>query len=169
MKPRNCWTLGWALAPLAMLAGCGGTPTENQADDPANAAVMRGPMLGGVDLSTPLQLRPRAGRDWALELAPGRILFQQEGAQQMPFYPVSPRMAQGAAVYPTQTPEGAAVTITLRPGACAEGSLLTAELRIGEHRLEGCAFPQTVEQVHRDMYNEALAVPYDAGSNSSSD
>ncbi|WP_084580358.1 hypothetical protein [Sphingomonas azotifigens] len=156
MKPSLCWTL----VPLTLLAACGGTPTENQADDPANAAVARGPMLGGVDLSTPLQIRPREGRDWALDLAPGRILFQQEGAKQMPFYPVSPRMQQGAAVYPTQTPEGETVTITLRPGACAEGAVLTAELRIGAQTLQGCAHPQSVEQVHRDMYNEALAMPY---------
>lgn len=165
MKPSLCWTL----VPLAMLAGCGGTPADNPAEDPANAAVMRGPMLGGVDLSAPLQLRPRAGRDWALDLAPGRILFQQEGMRQVPFYPVSPRMEQGMAVYPTQTPEGEAVTITLRPGACAEGSVLAAEIRIGAQTLQGCAHPQTVEQVHRDMYNEALAVPYDAGNNSSAD
>ncbi|WP_066720811.1 hypothetical protein [Sphingomonas pituitosa] len=169
MKPRICWTRGWTLMPLALLAACGGAPTENAAEDPANAAVPPGPMLGGVDLSTPLQIRPVEGRDWALDLAPGRILFQQEGAKQVPFYPVSPRLAQGAATYPTQTPEGAAVTITLRPAACAEGANLAADVRIGANILKGCAHPMTVEQVHREMYNEALAVPYDGGNNSSAD
>lgn len=169
MMPRICWKRGLALVAPALLAACGGTPSENAAEDPANAAVQPGPMLGGVDLSTPLQIRPVEGRDWALDLAPGRILFQQEGAKQMPFYPVSPRLAQGMATYPTQTPEGAAVTITLRPAACAEGAPLAAEIRIGATLLKGCAHAMTVEQVHREMYNEALAVPYDAGNNSSAD
>ncbi|OAN57170.1 hypothetical protein [Sphingomonas sp. TDK1] len=167
MKPSICWKPGLALAPLVLLAGCGGASTENAADDPANAAVQRGPMLGDVDLSAPLQLRPVEGRDWALDLAPGRILFQQEGAKDVPFYPVSPRMQGNAAVYPTQTPDGAAVTITLKPARCAEGSALAAEVKIGTRLLQGCAFAMTVEQVHREMYNEALAVPYDAGNNSS--
>ncbi|WP_333572566.1 hypothetical protein [Sphingomonas sp.] len=169
MKPRICWTRAWPLMPLALLAACGGAPTENMAEDPANAAVAPGPMLGGVDLSTPLQIRPTEGRDWALDLAPGRIQFQQEGAKQMPFYPVSPRLAQGVATYPTQTPDGIPVTITLRPGPCAEGAPLGAEVRIGATTLKGCAHPMTVEQVHREMYNEALAVPYDSGNNSSAD
>jgi uncharacterized membrane protein len=165
MKPSLCWIL----VPLALLAACGGTPTENQAEDPANAAVAPGPMLGGVDLSTPLQIRPVEGRDWALDLAPGRILYQPEGGKQMPFYPVSPRLEQAAAVYPTQTPDGEAVTITLRPAQCDEGSTLAAEVRIGAATLKGCAHKMTVEQVHREMYNEALALPYDAGNNASSD
>jgi uncharacterized membrane protein len=122
-----------------------------------------------VDLSTPLQIRPVEGRDWALDLAPGRILYQPEGGKQMPFYPVSPRLEQAAAVYPTQTPDGEAVTITLRPAQCAEGSTLAAEVRIGAATLKGCAHKMTVEQVHREMYNEALALPYDAGNNASSD
>lgn len=169
MKPRICWKRGVALVAPALLAACGGAPTENVAEDPANAALPSGPMLGGVDLATPLQIRPVAGRDWALDLAPGRILFQQEGAKEMPFYPVSPRLAGGAATYPTQTPEGEAVTITLRPAACAEGAQLAAEIRIGATLLKGCAHPMTVEQIHREMYNEALAVPYAAGDNSSAD
>jgi uncharacterized membrane protein len=169
MKPRICWTRSWTLMPLALLAACGGTPTENTAEDPANAAVQPGPMLGGVDLSTPLQIRPLEGRDWALDLAPGRIQFQQEGAKEMPFYPVSPRLAQGVATYPTQTPDGEAVTITLRPGPCAEGAALAAEVRIGAQLLKGCAHKMTVQEVHREMYNEALAVPYEAGNNSSAE
>jgi uncharacterized membrane protein len=167
MMPRICWKRGWTLMPLALLAACGGTPTENAAEDPANAAVQPGPILGGVDLSTPLQIRPLEGRDWALDLAPGRIQFQQEGAKQMPFYPVSPRLAQGVATYPTQTPDGAPVTITLRPGPCAEGAALAAEVRIGGQVLKGCAHKVHIDDVRREMYNEALAVPYEAGNNSS--
>lgn len=169
MKPRICWKRGAALVAPALLAACGGATTENVAEDPANAAVAPGPMLGGVDLSTPLQIRPIEGRDWALDLAPGRIQFQQEGAKEMPFYPVSPRLAAGVATYPTETPEGTAVTITLRPAACAEGATLAAEVRIGATLLKGCAHGMTVQQIHREMYNEALAVPYDGGNNSSAD
>ncbi len=168
MKPSICWKLGWPLVPLVLLAGCGGASTENEAEDPANAAIAPGPMLGGVDLSTPLQIRPVEGRAWAVDLAPGRILFQQEGAKDVPFYPVSPRIAGGTASYPTQTPEGGAVTITLRPAACGDGATLAATVKIGANTLNGCAYKVTVEQVHRDMYNEVLAIPFDDGGNNSS-
>lgn len=165
MKPVLCWVL----VPLALLGGCGGTAVDNNADDPANAAVARGPMLGGVDLSAPLQLRPAAGAGWTLDLAPGRILYRPAAGVPVPFYPVSPQLKDGAAIFPTQTPEGTAVTITLRPARCGGGAPLSAEIRIGEQRLQGCAQPQTIEQVHRDMYNEALALPYDAGNAANAD
>lgn len=158
MKPGLCWIL----MPLALLGGCGGSAVENAGDDPANAAVARGPMLGSVDLSAPLQLRPVTGKGWTLDLAPGRILYRPASGGSVPFYPVSPQLKDGQAVFPTQTPEGAPVTITLRPARCGEGAPLAAEVQIGEQRLQGCAQPQTIEQVHRDMYNEALALPYDA-------
>lgn len=160
MKPGRCWIL----LPLALLGACGGSASENAADDPANAAVARGPMLGGVDLSAPLQLHPAAGREWTLDLAPGRILYRPAAGAPVPFYPVSPQLKGSEAVFPTQTPEGAPVTITLRAERCGEGAPLAAEIRIGAQRLQGCAQPQTIEQVHRDMYNEALALPYDAGN-----
>lgn len=159
MKPSLCWML----VPLALLGACGGSPTENAADDPANAAVRRGPMLGSVDLSQPLQLRGTAGAAWTLDLAPGRILYRPAAGKPVPFYPVSPQLQDGRASYPTQTPEGAPVTITLRPERCGDGAPLAAEVRIGTQTLQGCGHVQTIEQVHRDMYNEALAVPYDNG------
>lgn len=158
MKPGLCWIL----LPLAMLGACGGSPVENAADDPANAAVARGPMLGSVDLSAPLQAHPRTGKGWTLDLAPGRILYRPASGAPMPFYPVSPQLKDGQAVFPTQTPDGAPVTITLRPETCGDGAPLAAEIQIGGQRLQGCAQPQTIEQVHRDMYNEALALPYAA-------
>lgn len=159
MKPGLCSIL----LPLA-LAACSGSSVENAADDPANAAVARGPMLGSVDLSAPLQLHPVAGKGWTLDLAPGRILYRPASGKAVPFYPVSPQMKGGQAVFPTQTPEGAPVTITLRPERCGDGAPLTAEIQIGGQRLQGCGQLQTIEQVHRDMYNEALALPYDAGN-----
>lgn len=149
------------LLPLALLAGCGGAPSNEAADDSANAAVARGPMLGAVDLALPLQIRPEQGAGWRIDLAPGRILYQPAGAKPVPFYPVSPRMQDGAAVYPTQTPTGEAVTITLRAGPCGSAQL-RADVSIGARRLSGCGFAQTIEEVHRAMYNEALAVPYNA-------
>ncbi|WP_010542846.1 hypothetical protein [Sphingomonas elodea] len=159
MKPSLCWIL----VPLALLGACGGTPTENAADDPANAAVQPGPMLGSVDLSRPLQLRGGAlETGWRIDLAPGRILYRPADGKPVPFYPISPQLTDGKAVYPTETPDGAPVTITLRPGTCGDGGVVLAEVRIGARVLEGCGHPQTIEQVHRDMYNEALAVPYEA-------
>lgn len=153
----------FGLVPLALLAGCGGAPSNEAADDPANAAVARGPMLGTVDLSAPVQLRGGAWEEgWTLDLAPGRILYRPAGGKPVPFYPVSPQVKDGQAVYPTQTPEGVKVTITLRPGRCLGDAILVAQLRIGAKTLEGCGFAQTIEEVHRAMYNEALAVPYNA-------
>lgn len=161
MKPSLCWML----VPLALLGACGETPSENAADDPANAAVRRGPMLGAVDLSAPLELRGGSIKTgWTLDLAPGRILYRPAGGKPVPFYPISPQLKNGAAVYPTQTPDGAAVTITLRPGSCLGGGIVLAEVRIGATTLEGCGFAQSIEQVHRDLYNEALSVPYDNGA-----
>ncbi len=165
MKPSLCWML----MPLALLGACGGTQTENAADDPANAAVRRGPMLGAVDLSTPLQLRGGGATGWTLDLAPGRIFYRAAGAKPVPFYPISPQLKDGQAVYATETPEGTPVTITLRPEGCGDGAPLTATVRIGAQALQGCGYRQTIEQVRHDMYNEAMAVPYDNGSANGSD
>lgn len=163
MKRRSCLSI----LSLALLAACAGEePADNEAAM-ENAAVQPGPMLGGADLSAPLQLRPLSGGGWVIDLAPGRIVFTPAGAAPVPFYPVSPRLQGNQAMYPTQTPDGAEVRITLIAGRCGPGNAapLRADIRIGTRTLQGCASPVPIEQVHRAMYNEALAMPYNAETN----
>lgn len=148
-----------ALLPLALLAGCGGEPPkeDGNAQEPA---IRTGPMLGTIDLSKPLRLEDREGSGWSMDLAPGRILYRPKDATPIPFYPVSPRMAGDQASYPTQTPDGEKVVITLRPERCGEGdraSPLSATLTIGARSYAGCASPLPIEQIRYDLYNEAMS------------
>lgn len=136
------WNLP-GLAVALMLAGCG-APEPPEANVAENAAakvlVPAGPMLGAVDLSKPLEVTG-TGASWRMTVAPGRILFRDTPqAEPIDFYPVTPQVAGDRATYPTQTPEGEQVTITLDLAPCgAAQQRLTAEVRIGARRLAGCA------------------------------
>jgi uncharacterized membrane protein len=137
---RGMRALPIALALALGLAGCGSS--EEQADNAANNSVVelpRGPMLGPVDLSLPVE----AGGDrpfWRMRVAPGRINHAAApGATPAEYYPIAPEVQGDSATWATQTPEGEPVTLTLTLAACGEGRPLRAEARIGTRRLEGCA------------------------------
>jgi uncharacterized membrane protein len=132
---------------LLGLAGCGGgEDTGNNGAAPAAlVAKPTRPMLGGVDLNQPVQASG-VGPYWAIHIAPGTITYADapDVAHPTDFYPVSPRLADGRAVFDTKTPEGAPVTITLTAAACTAGKdarPLTAEVRIRARTLQGCAAP----------------------------
>jgi len=129
---------------LLALAGCG--PAS---DEPGNVAenraveLPRGPMLGEVDLSRPISAAGTAPY-WEMGIAPGRITHRTGADAPVDFYPVSPRVADGRAVYSTRTPEGEKVTVTLvlEPCGTADATLpLTAQVRIGARAFDGCAGP----------------------------
>lgn len=151
------------LVPVLWLSAC----SSGASDDAGNVAnvqeIRRGPMFGGFDLSAPLRLQGgKAG--WQLDLAPGRIQFRAPDGAETPYYPVSPKVQGDHVTYPTQTPDGGPVLITLRNSRCAgvEGKSLQAEVKIGERLLPACATPLPIEQIRYDLYNEAEAVPYNA-------
>lgn len=144
----------WGMAVLLALAGCG---SDEGAENAANVAAPApaGPRLGEVDLTRPVRATD-AALTWALEIAPGSISltrFAGRGAEGgvTDFYPVGPVVGQGTAVWTTKDPSGARVSITLTDARCrAEGDPdidrpLTAELRIGDELLRGCAGPRAAD------------------------
>ncbi|GEM_PF-1412336 len=136
-----------AIAALLMLPACGST---EKAEEPKAAAPSpKGPHLGDVPLSKPLRATDNA-LTWSLEVAPGAITltrFAGRGAEGsvMQFYPVSPQVGDGKAVWATKDTLGEPVTITFTDARCREGGEpaierpLTADLRIGDRQLHGCA------------------------------
>jgi len=142
------------LAVPLMLAGCGSDEPADNASNVAAPAPRKGPMLGSVDLSAPVRASGTTPF-WVLEVAPGRITFRESdkpGATLTDFYPVAPKVDADHAMFPTQTPEGVAVTITLSRAPCtAKGASapdpLTAELKIGTRVRTGCARPTTIREI----------------------
>jgi uncharacterized membrane protein len=137
---RHVLSLGFLLA----LAGCGGEEPGNNSTAPAIKPVPK-PMLGKVDLNKPVRASG-TGPYWAIHIAPGTIAYSDtpEMTDLTDFYPVSPKLADGRAVFETKTPEAEAVTIILTAQACTAGKQalpLTAEVRIGGRTLRGCAGP----------------------------
>ncbi|WP_158298791.1 hypothetical protein [Sphingomonas psychrotolerans] len=133
-------TMGLALA----LAACGGgDEVVNNSVTPAPTPTP-GPMLGGVDLSKPVRATG-TGVPWSMDIAPGTIAFlAAPKAARADFYPVSPKLAEGRAVFETQTPEAEPVTITMTGEACTAGKRrlpLAVAARIGTRTLQGCAGP----------------------------
>ncbi|TGX55573.1 hypothetical protein E5A73_00065 [Sphingomonas gei] len=130
---------------LSALAGCGGgEDTGNNGAVPVAKPTPR-PMLGGVDLNQQVQASG-SGPYWEIHVAPGTITYADapDAAHPTDFYPVSPKLAGGRAVFDTKTPEAAPVTITLTATPCAAGKdarPLTAEVQIGARTLRGCAGP----------------------------
>jgi uncharacterized membrane protein len=137
---RRVLSLGFLLA----LAGCGGEEPGNNNAAPVTKPVPK-PMLGGVDLNQPVRASGAAPY-WAIHIAPGTIAYSDapDMADLTDFYPVSPKLADGRAVFDTKTPEAEPVTIILTAQACTGGKQalpLTAEVRIGGRTLRGCAGP----------------------------
>jgi uncharacterized membrane protein len=135
------------IAGLALaLGGCGGGEdvTNNSAAPTPKPTPTPGPMLGGVNLDKPLRASGSAPR-WAIYVAPGTIAYSgAPDATPTDFYPISPKLAGDTARFDTRTPEGAPVTILFTARACAAGKAqlpLTAEVRIGNRTLKGCAGP----------------------------
>ena len=137
---RRAVTLGLVLA----LAGCGGGEETANKAVPAATPVSK-PLLGGVDLDKPVQASG-TGPFWTIYIAPGTIAYSDapDAATPTDFFPVSPQLAEGRAVFETKTPDVVPVTITLTAKPCGAGSQslpLTAEARIGARILRGCAGP----------------------------
>lgn len=135
---RVLLTTGLALA----LAGCGSEEVANNSVAPRPTPTP--PTLGGVDLNTPLRASG-TGPYWQIDIAPGTIAYAASpDAHPTDFYPVSPTLGGGRAIFETQTPEAEPVTITLTAAACMAGKAslsLTAEAKIGARTLKGCAGP----------------------------
>ncbi|WP_137861244.1 MULTISPECIES: hypothetical protein [unclassified Sphingomonas] len=136
----------FAIAALLALASCGSSEkTEAPAAKPSPA----GPRLGDVALDAPLRATDNA-LTWSLELAPGSITLTRfagrgtEGSVTQ-FYPVSPQADGKKAVWTTKDVAGEPVTITFTGARCIEGGdpaierPLTADIRIGDKQLHGCA------------------------------
>jgi uncharacterized membrane protein len=137
---RHVLSLGFLLA----LAGCGGEEPGNNNAAPAVKPAPK-PMLGGIDLNQPVRASGSAPH-WAIHIAPGTIAYSYapDMTNLTDFYPVSPKLEGGRAVFETKTPEAEPVTITLTAQACtaAKQALpLTAEVQIGGRTLRGCAGP----------------------------
>jgi len=134
----------------ALLAGCGGGGEALPANDAIEENVSTlagGPMLGPVDLSQPVRA---FGNDpyWMVDLAPGTIYyFDHAGDAPEPqqLYFVAPELTGDSAVYTTQNTEGTPAVLTLTVEPCTEAGTpenalpLTAQLRLGEVLLRGCA------------------------------
>lgn len=134
-----------AIGLLGALAGCGGGNEAGNNSAAPIATPKPKPMLGGVDLDKPLRASG-SGPYWEIQIAPGTIVYADAPDTTHPtdFYPVSPRLADGRAVFETKTPDAQPVTITLTAEACTAGKQalpLTAEARIGARTLRGCAGP----------------------------
>lgn len=133
----RAWTAGLVLA----LSACGGKEPGNNAAAPKPTP---GPTLGSVALDKPLRA---AGTKpyWAIVIAPGTIAYSgTTDAAPIDFYPVSPTLTEGRAIYTTQTPQAVPVMIALTATPCAAGGAsqpLTAEVKIGARVLHGCAGP----------------------------
>ena len=129
---------------LLALTGCGGDEEAGNNVAPVAKPTSK-PMLGGVDLNQPLRASG-TGPYWEIHVAPGTITYADapDAADPTDFYPVSPKLTDGRAVFDTKTPEAEPVTITLTARACTAGKEtlpLAAEARIGARTLRGCAGP----------------------------
>ncbi len=148
------------LAMPLLLAGCGSDESVENAANATAPVLRKGPMLGSVDLSQPVRASG-AAPFWAIEIAPGSITYADRagaGGTLTDFYPVSPRVDADRAVFPTQTPEGAPVTITLTRAACGEKDApLTAEVKIGARTLTGCAWPKPAGENDAEPGNASAA------------
>jgi uncharacterized membrane protein len=135
------------IAAALMLAGCGSS--EQSKMQPTATPTPAGPHLGDVSLDQPLRATDNA-LTWSLEVAPGSITFTRfaghtaEGGVSQ-FYPVSPQVDEDKAVWNTKDTSGAPVTITFTRARCVEQGdpaidrPLTADIRIGDRQLHGCA------------------------------
>lgn len=148
--------LGIAL--LLSLAACSSppAPADNAADNSANAANEAvfvpppGPQLGGVDLDQPIRAM---GSEpfWTLDVAPGDMTFTDYSVSTPapePFLSVSPKISGDTATYTTSHGKGAPAVLTLTAKKCLDvgeednSQPLTAELRLGDRVLHGCAGPK---------------------------
>jgi len=137
-----------AMASLLMLSACG---SKEKAEEQPVAATPSptGPHLGDVSLDQPLRATDNA-LTWSLEVAPGSITLTRfagrgsEGSVTQ-FYPVSPKLEDGKAVWSTRDTAGTPVTITFTNTHCTEGGdpaidrPLTADMKIGDKLFHGCA------------------------------
>ncbi|WP_448661172.1 hypothetical protein ACG3SL_11100 [Sphingomonas sp. CJ20] len=127
---------------LIALGGCGSDAGDNANTVVPTPTPTPGPSLGGIDLNAPLRVSG-AGKSWTIDISPGTILYTPSAKpsdKPIDFYPITPKVAGDAAVFVTQTPTGAPVTITLRNEKCAEQQQpLRAEAKIGARTLTGCA------------------------------
>ncbi len=155
-------------AAMLALGGCGSGADEAAEANRAAPQPVPPPMLGGVDLNKPVRA---AGTEpfWTIDIAPGSIVYTDFSSGQgepTDFYPVSPKLAAGSATFPTQTPAGDPVTITLRAEPCRDAGEkgaaqpLTAEIKIGPRGFAGCAGPAPAEP---DAPAPANAVENSAG------
>lgn len=142
-----------AIAATLMLAGCGSN--EKAEAPPLATPTPSGPHLGDVSLDQPLRATDNA-LTWSIEVAPGSITFTrfaghmaQGGVSQ--FYPVSPQVDDGKAVWTTKDTNGVPVTITFTRTRCTEQGdpaidrPMTADIRIGDQQLHGCAGPRPAD------------------------
>lgn len=136
--------LGAVLIPLG---GCGSDAGENAAANIVEARPVPPPMLGGVNLNEAIRATGTAPR-WTIDVAPGAILYTGPVVGQgtpTDFYPVTPKLSAGVATFPTQTPSGEPVVITLRAEPCGNAAAATLPLRadvtIGGRSFGGCAGP----------------------------
>ncbi len=138
---------------LLALAGCGGGEKAENAALPE--PLPSGPRLGAVPLDAPIRATD-AALTWSLEIAPGAIVMTRfagrgprGGVTQ--FYPVSPASERDKAVWTTHDPAGEQVVITLADAKCSEAGEpaierpLTADVRIGNQHMTGCAGPAPAE------------------------
>lgn len=151
-----------AIAALLMLAACGST---EKAEEPKAKPSAAGAHLGEVELDKPLRATDNA-LTWSLEVAPGSITLTRfagrgtEGSV-MQFYPASPRVDADKAVWSTKDTLGEPVTITFANTRCTEGGEpmierpLTAELKIGDRMLHGCAGPRPADGLNSQPAEDA--------------
>lgn len=153
-----------AIASLLMVSACG---SKEKAKEPVAATPSpAGPHLGDVSLDQALRATDNA-LTWSLEVAPGSITMtrfaghEAEGGVTQ-FYPVSPRVDIDKAVWTTKDSAGTPVTITFTKSHCTEGGdpaidrPLTADVKIGDKQLHGCAGARPADGLNSQPITEPM-------------
>lgn len=122
-------------------------PPEEPASAPEGsqspAATVVGPVLGGVDLGSPVRL---IGTEpfWGVDIDQNGLKFTGVDRVDRQAPPVAPTVQGDRAVWNARVGDGAALVVSLTVKACSDGMSdrvypLEAEVRLGEETLRGCA------------------------------
>jgi uncharacterized membrane protein len=122
-------------------------PPEEPASAPEGshspALAVVGPVLGGVDLGSPVRL---IGTEpfWGVDIDQNGLKFTGVDRVDRQAPPVAPVVEGSGAVWNARVGDGASLVVSLSVKACSDGMSdrvypLEAEVRLGEETLRGCA------------------------------
>lgn len=129
------------LAPIAVLAACS-EPETPPTEPPPPASVI----LGGVDLNQPVRA---VGNEpfWSVSITPTALNYDRAGEASQTAPNAGPAVQGTTAVFTATTSQNVPLVITLIDTDCSDGMSerpypLTAQVKIGEETLSGCAISQ---------------------------